>query len=95
MQQLTAEHHSTERAWAGLQPCLARLAAGQSAEVDGAAVEGLVRRHGAHACFEEAEFLPHCAAILGRSSADVAELGLSLHMPLVRRDMRRLGLRGS
>jgi hemerythrin-like domain-containing protein len=95
VQQRTAEHRSMERLWAGLQPGLARLATGQSAEVDGAAAEDLVRRHGAHARFEEAEFLPRCAAILGRSSADMAELGLSLHMRHVTPDMQRFGLRGS
>lgn len=95
VQQLTAEHRSIEKLWASLQPGLARLAKGQLAEVDGAAVADLVRRYGAHARFEEAEFLPRCAAILGRSSADMAELGLSLHMRHVRRDMQRFGLRGS
>jgi hemerythrin-like domain-containing protein len=95
VQQLTAEHRSIEKLWASLQPGLARLAKGQSAEVDGAAVEDLVRRYGAHARFEETEFLPRCAAILGRSSADMAELGLSLHMRHVKRDMQRFGLRGS
>lgn len=93
--QLTQEHRSIERAWAGLEQGLTRLARGQSAEVDGAAVADLVRRYGAHAQFEEQEFLPRCATILGRSSADMAELGLSLHMRHVRRDMQRFGLRGS
>ena len=95
VQQLTAEHRSIETLWARLQPGLARLAKGQSAEVDAAAVEDLVSRYGAHARFEEAEFLPRCATILGRSSADMAELGLSLHIRHVKRDMQRFGLRGS
>lgn len=95
VEQLTAEHRSIEKLWASLQPGLARLAKGQLAEVDGAAVDDLVRRYGAHARFEESEFLPRCATILGRSSADMAELGLALHMRHVKRDMQRFGLRGS
>lgn len=93
--QLTAEHRSIERLWAGLQPGLARLAKGQSAEVDVSAVDDLVRRYTAHARFEEAEFLPRCEAILGRSDADMADLGLALHLRDVKRDMQRFGLRGS
>jgi len=95
VQQLTAEHRSIEKLWAGLQPGLARLAKGQAAEVDGSAVDDLVRRYAAHARFEEAEFLPRCEAILGRSDADMAELGLALHLRHARRDMQRFGLRGS
>lgn len=95
VEQLTAEHRSIEKLWATLQPGLARLAQGQPGDVDAAAVENLVRRYTAHARFEEAEFLPRCEAILGRSSADMAELGLALHMRHVRRDMQRFGLRGS
>jgi len=95
VEQLTAEHRSIEKLWARLQPGLARLAKGQSSEVDGAAVQDLVRRYSAHARFEEAEFLPRCAEILGRSSADMADLGLSMHMRHVKRDMQRHGMRGS
>jgi|JI10StandDraft_1071094.scaffolds.fasta_scaffold598731_1 hemerythrin-like domain-containing protein len=95
VEQLTAEHRSIEKLWAGMQPGLAKLARGQDATVDGAAVEDLVRRYSAHARFEEAEFLPRCASILGRNSADMAELGLSLHLRHVKRDMQRFGLRGS
>jgi len=93
--QLTAEHRSIEKAWAHLQPALARLASGLAADVDGAAITDLVRRYSAHARFEEAEFLPRCEAILGRDNADMAELGLAMHMRHVRRDNQRFGLRGS
>lgn len=93
--QLTAEHRSIEKAWANLQPGIARLAKGQTAEVNAAAIEELISRYTAHARFEENEFLPRSEAILGRNSADMAALGLSLHMRHVRQDMRRHGLRGS
>ena len=92
---LTAEHRSIEKQWAVLQPGLARLAKGQAADVDGVAIDDLVRRYSTHARFEETEFLPRCQAILGRSSADMAELGLALHLRHVKRDMQRFGLRGS
>ena len=93
--QLTAEHRSIEKAWANLQPGIARLAKGQTAEVNATAIEELIGRYTAHARFEEKEFLPRSEAILARNSADMAALGLSLHMRHVRQDMRRHGLRGS
>jgi len=93
--QLTAEHRSIEAQWARLQPGITQLAKGQAADLDTAAVEDLIRRYMAHARFEEKEFLPRSAAILGRDSAEMAELGLSLHMRHVVRDARRHGLRGS
>lgn len=95
VEQLTAEHRSIEAQWARLQPGIARLAKGQAAHVDGAEVEDLVRRYTAHARFEEKEFLPRSEAILGRDSAEMAELGLALHMRHVKRDLRLHGLRGS
>jgi len=93
--QLTAEHRSIESQWARLQPGIAKLAKGQAAELDAAEVADLVHRYTAHARFEEMEFLPRSAAILGRDSAEMAELGLALHMRHVVRDVRRHGLRGS
>jgi len=93
--QLTAEHRSIEKAWANLQPSIARLAKGQATEVNATAIEELISRYTAHARFEEKEFLPRSEAILARNSADMAALGLSLHMRHVRQDLRRHGLRGS
>ena len=81
--------------WARLRPDITKLAKGQAAELDIAAVEDLIRRYAAHARFEEEQFLPRSAAILGRDSAEMAALGLSLHMRHVVRDVRRHGLRGS
>jgi hypothetical protein len=93
--QLRAEHRSIEAQWARLQPDLAKLAKGQAAELDTAAVEDLIRRYTAHARFEEKEFLPRSAAILGQHSTEMAALGLALHMRHVVRDVRRHGMRGS
>lgn len=93
--QLQAEHRSIEAQWARLLPTLTKLAKGQAATLDTGDVEDLVRRYTAHARFEEREFLPRSAAILGRDSTEMAALGLALHMRHVVRDVRRHGLRGS
>jgi hemerythrin superfamily protein len=93
--QLTAEHRSIEAQWARLQPGIAKLAKGQSAQIDASEVEDLVRRYIAHARFEEAEFLPRSETILGRDSAEMAQLGLALHMRHLKREIRLHGLRGS
>ena len=93
--QLKAEHRSIEAQWARLLPALTKLAKGQAADLDTRDVEDLVRRYTAHARFEDKEFLPRSAAILGQDSAEMAALGLALHMRHVVRDVRRHGLRGS
>jgi hemerythrin-like domain-containing protein len=80
VEQLTREHREVEAAWAKLEPALKAVAKGREAELDAAAVEALVRRYEAHAAFEEREFLPLSETILGRNSAHLAALGLSLHM---------------
>ena len=95
VEQLRAEHRSIEAQWARLQPELAKLAKGQDAELDTEDVEDLIRRYTAHARFEETEFLPRSAAILGQHSTEMAALGLALHMRQVVRDVRRHGMRGS
>ena len=77
--QLTAEHRDIEAQWRQLEPHLKKPLKGDAAEVDGAAIERLVRQYQQHARIEETEFLPLSAAILGRESADLAALGLSLH----------------
>lgn len=53
-----------------------------------------MRQYQQHARIEETEFLPLSAAILGRESAALAALGLSLHTRHVVRSARQ-GLRGS
>lgn len=92
---LTAEHRAIEALWRGLEPGLKKLAHGQPADIDGSAVAQLVDRYGAHAKLEEEEFLPLSERILGRSSAEMAALGLSLHIRHVVKDWRQHGLRGS
>lgn len=77
--QLTAEHRDIEAQWRQLETHLKKLLKGDAAEVDGAAIERLVRQYQQHARIEETELLPLSAAMLGRESADLAALGLSLH----------------
>ena len=50
------------------------------ADLDAAAVQTLVAEYQAHARFEEEVFLPLAQSILGRNSAHMAALGLSLHI---------------
>ncbi|MCA0324786.1 MAG: hemerythrin domain-containing protein [Proteobacteria bacterium] len=78
--QLTREHRDIERQWSTLEPQLKKLAKGQPVEIDPQAIASLVAQYKAHAEFEEAEFLPLSARILGRDSDHMAALGLSLHM---------------
>ena len=92
--QLTAEHRDIEAQWRQLEPHLKKLLKGDAAEVDGAAIERLVRQYQQHARIEETELLPLSAAMLGRESADLAALGLALHTRHVVRAARQ-GLRGS
>lgn len=91
---LTAEHRDIEAIWSRLEPQLRKVAQGHLAELDAASVQHLVSRYGAHARLEEDQFLPLAEQILGRNSADMAALGLSLHTRHVVRAWRR-GLRGS
>ena len=53
-----------------------------------------MERYQAHARFEEDRLLPLAKNILGRHSADLAELGLALHTRQAVTAARR-GLRGS
>lgn len=91
---LTAEHRDIEAIWSQLEPQLQKVAKGHLAEVDAASVQHLVSKYSAHAKLEEDEFLPLAEEILGRNSADMAALGLSLHTRHVVRAWRR-GMRGS
>lgn len=80
VERLTREHRQVEATWTRLEPHLKKIAKGQSADLDTAAVASLVRDYSAHAAFEEAEFLPLCQTILSRNSNHMAALGLSLHL---------------
>ncbi len=77
---LTREHREVEAEWVRHEPALRNLARGRAAELDGDALDALVRRYEAHASYEEREFLPLSETILGRDGRHMAALGLSLHM---------------
>ena len=77
---LTREHRQIEALWAKQEPQLKKMAKGQPAALDAAAVQQLVREYQAHAAFEEALFLPMAETILSRNSNHMAALGLSLHV---------------
>ncbi len=84
--ELTGQHREIERIWKSLEPNLRLLARGKSAPLDASQAHGLVRRYSEHATYEEQQFLPLAQRILGRDSAHMAALGLSLHarhMPLI------------
>lgn len=79
-ERLTHEHRQFEALWYQLEPQLKKMAKGQACDLDIAAVQRLIQQYGAHAAFEEAEFLPLAEAILSRNSSHMAAMGLSLHM---------------
>ncbi len=93
--QLKAEHRAIEALWLGMEPQIKKLAKGQPADVDGMAVQSLVRKYAAHAKLEQDQFLPLAERILGRDSTEMAALGLSLHMRHVVRAWHRHGISGS
>ena len=77
---LVAEHRSVEALWKQLKPQVKRAAAATAAALDADAVEALVIAYNRHAAYEELEFLPLAATILGRNDNHLAALGMSLHM---------------
>lgn len=77
---LTGEHRTLEALWHRIEPAVSAGARGKPVDVDGAALEELVRSYQAHARFEEENFLPLAETILGRNGNHMAALGLSLHM---------------
>lgn len=77
---LIDEHRKLESLWGRLRPQLKRIAAGHAEALDAAAIGALVADYKAHASFEETDFLPLAAEILGRESLDLAALGLSIHI---------------
>ena len=76
---LTAQHRALERAWQELESNMKLVAKGKPAKLDAAVVQQLAESYKEHAAFEEQEFLPLAQQILGRDSAHMAALGLSLH----------------
>ncbi len=79
---LTLEHRQIEATWAKLEPELMKIASGKTSNLDASQIEALVLDYGAHAAYEEAEFLPLCRTILGQNSAPTSQ-ALAFHMPLV------------
>jgi hemerythrin-like domain-containing protein len=62
---LKADHRALEAAWRRLRPVLERIAAGEPAPLDAAAVEALVGLYERHIAREESELLPMAARLLG------------------------------
>jgi hypothetical protein len=79
-ERLTREHRAIEAVWKQLEPALRAVAKGAVADLDAAATSELIALYLDHARFEEREFLPLAARILGRDGNHMAALGLSLHL---------------
>jgi len=77
---LTAEHRSIEAFWATLKPGVKQAAAGAHGVLDPEAVAALAFAYNRHAAYEETEFLPLAAEILGRDRNHLDALDLSLHL---------------
>ena len=77
---LVGEHRDIEALYRQVQPALHKAARGGEAELDAAVLRDLLGRYVLHARYEEQEFLPLAQEILGRSSSDMAALGISLHL---------------
>ena len=77
---LVGEHRDIEALYRRVQPALHKAARGGEAELDVAVLRDLLARYALHAGYEEQEFLPLAQEILGRSSSDMAALGISLHL---------------
>lgn len=77
VERLTREHRLTELRWSQMEPTLTQIAQGEAFDLDAAPVETLVLDYGAHAAFEEAEFLPLCQTILNRAPQYVTLSDLS------------------
>ena len=77
---LVAEHRSIEALWQTIRPAVRRAASGISARLDAEAVSALTYAYHRHTAFEESEFLPLAAEILGRNGNHMDALGLALHL---------------
>lgn len=84
VERLTLEHRQLESSWAAMEPELEKIANGLAGDLDASAVAAIVLDYGAHAAFEEREFLPRCRHMLGRRSNtdQMAALDLSLRIQL-------------
>jgi hypothetical protein len=82
IERLTLEHRQVETLWTKMEPELVRIAEGQAASLDLGAVQSLVLDYGAHAAFEESDFLPLSKAILGRHQDELGDMAQKLHRSL-------------
>lgn len=73
---LMAQHRELDARWRGLRPALDRIAAGDDAVLDSAAVEGLAEAYAAHIEREEGELLPMAARLLG--DGELQRMGLAM-----------------
>jgi hemerythrin-like domain-containing protein len=80
VKRLTDEHRELEALWKRIETGLKKIAKGHFDDLNPDEVQRLVTQYLAHAEFEEREFLPLSATILGRNANHMAALGLSLHM---------------
>jgi hypothetical protein len=80
VERLTNEHRTLEALWKRIEHPVAAAAKGKADAIDADVVQELVRAYEQHARFEEKEFLPLAAQILGRNGNHMSALGLSLHM---------------
>lgn len=79
VEQLVREHRDMELLWKRIEPAIAEAAAGGTPTLEPGLMEVLVQHFFAHVHFEEQDFLPLAQQILGRSSEEMAALGLALH----------------
>lgn len=76
VKRLTADHRHIEALWMQLEPTVKGIAKGRLTPVAREDVEALVQAYGAHAVFEEQQFLPLAELVLGRHREDTAALAL-------------------
>ena len=79
IERLTLEHRQVETMWAKMEPDLMRIAEGRAASLDLTAVQTLVLDYGAHAAFEESDFLPLSKTILARHRAELGDMAIEMH----------------
>jgi hypothetical protein len=92
VENLVAEHRHVEAAFARLEPGLEKIACGQDAALDAAAVSELAENYQAHAVYEEAVFLPMAHEVLARDERALAALRESLRSRAEMHEMvRRIG----
>ena len=73
---LRMQHRELDASWQEVKRVLNRVAAGDAATLDGAAVEALAEAYGAHIAREEGELLPMAARLL--DDAALQRMGASM-----------------